>query len=370
MRAATHPALKFPHPMTSPNPNPLHRAITRGCFLVQLTLLALHPAASAQNAAPEGAKAGGGRTVRLLTIGNSFSANATKYLGDLAKADGNSLVHRPIVVGGASLELHAGKMQANERDPKDKAGLYTNGRSVKDELKADKWDFVTIQQASIKSHDLATYQPFATQLRDYVKLHAPQAELLMHETWEYRVDDSRFTKLSDKPGEPKTQDEMYRMLSAAYSTVAKQLGVRLLPVGEAFHMVNNDAKWGFRAPAPFDPKTLKAPALPDQTHSLNTGWQWKTGKDGSKTLGMDGHHANVAGQYLGGCVWYEVMFGADVTANKFVPAELDAEFARFLRETAHRAVSDSKKALPKAAWIKGPAADGQFRSSLVAGVVR
>lgn len=335
--------------MTSSNPAPVHRAISRGCFLVQLALLALLPSAMAQSPASEGAKTSAGKTVRLLTIGNSFSGNATKYLGDLAKADGNTLIHRPIVVGGAPLELHAGKMQANEKDPKDKAGLYTNGRSMKQELQADKWDFVTIQQASIKSHDLATYQPFANQLRDYIKLHAPQAELLLHQTWEYRVDDPRFTKPSDKAGEPKTQEEMYRMLTAAYANVAAQLGVRSLPVGDAFHMVDTDPKWAYRAPASFDPKSLKDPALPDQTHSLHMGWQWKAQKDGPKTLGMDGHHANVAGQYLGACVWYEVLFGTDVVGNKFVPKELDAEFARFLRETAHRAVMESKKALPKAA---------------------
>jgi hypothetical protein len=303
--------------------------------------------------AAEGAAKGPAKTVRLLTIGNSFSANATRYLIDLAKADGNTLIHRPIVVGGASLELHAGKMQAYEKDSTDKAGLYTNGKGLKEQLKSDRWDFVTIQQASIKSHDLATYQPFANQLRDYVKLHAPQAELLLHQTWEYRVDDPRFTKPSGKAGEPKTQEEMYQMLTKAYVTVAGQLGIRRLPVGDAFHIADTDAKWGFRAPAPFDPKSLKAPELPDQTHSLHTGWQWKAQKDGSKTLGMDGHHATFAGQYLGACVWYEVIFGANVVGNKFVPRELDATYARFLQETAHRAVEEAqvKKAMPKAASI-------------------
>lgn len=299
--------------------------------------------------AADGAVKAPAKTVRLLTIGNSFSANATKYLGDLAKADGNVLIHRAIVVGGASMELHAGKMQAYERDPKAKEGLYTSGKGLKQELLSDKWNFVTIQQASIKSHDLATYQPFANQLRDYVKQHAPQAELLIHQTWEYRVDDPRFTKPSGKEGEPKTQDEMYRMLTAAYTNVAAQLGVRRLPVGDAFHLADTDAKWGYRAPAAFDPKSLKAPALPDQKNSLHTGWSWKKQKDGTTTLAMDGHHATFSGQYLGACVWYEVLFDADVTSNKFAPRELDAEYARFLRETAHRAVSESKKAMPKAA---------------------
>src|SRR3989442_887432 len=33
------------------------------------------------------------KTVRLLTGGNSFSQNATRFLSELAKADGNVLVH-------------------------------------------------------------------------------------------------------------------------------------------------------------------------------------------------------------------------------------------------------------------------------------
>src|SRR4051812_19440031 len=73
-------------------------------------------------------------TLRLLTIGNSFSANATHYLGDLAAANGNKLIHHSIVVGGAPLQLHAEKAQRFERDPEAKEGRYANGRSLKDEL--------------------------------------------------------------------------------------------------------------------------------------------------------------------------------------------------------------------------------------------
>ena len=53
---------------------------------------------------------------------------------------------------------------------------------------------------------------------------------------------------------------------------------------------------------------------------------------------MDGHHASVAGEYLGGCVFYEVLFGETVVGNTFIPPGLDAAYARFLQETAHKAV--------------------------------
>ena len=146
--------------------------------------------------------------------------------------------------------------------------------------------------------------------------------------------------MRSKRGEPKTQDEMYRGLKEAYTKIAAEFGARLLPVGDAFHAVDTDPKWGFKPDtAPFDPKKAKQPELPKQTHSLHVGWKWTT-KNGKTTLGMDGHHANMAGEYLGGCVWYEVLFGESVVGNSYVPKGLDPEFARFLQETAHRTVAE------------------------------
>ena len=57
---------------------------------------------------------------------------------------------------------------------------------------------------------------------------------------------------------------------------------------------------------------------------------------------MDGHHANTAGEYLGACVWYEVLFGRSAVENSFVPKGLDPTYAKFLQETAHRAVTEAR----------------------------
>lgn len=274
------------------------------------------------------------KTVRILTIGNSFSANATRHLGDLAKAGGHTLIHNSLVIGGASFQVHANKAKAEG-----KARLYSGGGDLVAHLAADRWDYVTIQQASIKSHDYGTYQPHAGFLRDLIEKHAPQAKLLIHQTWAYRVDDPRFSVKTPKPGEPKTQQEMYRGLAAAYDALAAELGARIIPVGDAFFRADTDPDWGFKPdPRPFDPKTAKQPALPDQTHSLHVGWTWRKSKDGKKTtLAMDGHHASLAGEYLGACVWYEVLFGESAVGASHIPKGLDAGFARFLQETAHDA---------------------------------
>jgi hypothetical protein len=279
------------------------------------------------------------RSIRLLTIGNSFSRNATNHLDDLAVAGGHTLIHTAIVVGGASLQLHAEKAQAHEADPADAAGLYANKRSLKQELRADQWDFVSLQQASIKSHDIATYQPYAGRLADCIAEHAPKAKLLVHQTWAYRKDDPRFTKPSGKPGEPTTQAAMYEGLRSAYDLTAAALGARVIPVGEAFYAADTDPQWGFQPDPAFDSQTAKHPELPSQKYSLHVGWRWAKPKAGGKVaLGMDGHHANLAGEYLGACVWYEELFGESVVGIGYVPEGLEKAHARFLQETAHRVV--------------------------------
>ncbi len=280
---------------------------------------------------------GKAKTVRILTIGNSFSRNATNYLDDLALAGGHTLIHNSLVIGGSSFQVHADKTKAEG-----KARLYSNGQDLIGNLTADKWDYVTIQQASIKSHDFATFQPYASLLRDLIAKHAPPAKLMIHQTWAYRVDDPRFAVKAPKPGEPKTQEEMYRGLTAAYDKLAAEFGAKIIPVGDAFFRADSDAKWGYRKdPKPFDAKKAKKSELPDQTHSLHVGWRWTT-KSGKTTLVMDGHHANMAGEYLGACVWYEVLFGESSVGLTFIPKGLDAEFAHFLQETAHQAVAARK----------------------------
>lgn len=282
-----------------------------------------------------------GKTVRLLTVGNSFSQNATKYLDRIVEADGNTLIHHRCVIGGSGPEQHLAKAALHEKDAKDKNGLYTSGKSLKQELVAEKWDVITIQQASIRSHDAANYRPAAKELFDYIKKYAPASEVVIHQTWAYREDDPRFRTPSSKSGEPKTHKEMYDGLSSAYRTIAKELGVRRIPVGDAFYAADTDPKWGYKPDPKFDPKTTKAPDLPDQTHSLHVGQRWV--KMGDKaSLQMDGHHASPAGEYLGGLVFYEFLYGTSAVGNKFRPSGVDADYARFLQETAHKAVQGAK----------------------------
>lgn len=283
------------------------------------------------------------RTVRLLTVGNSFADNALTYLPKIVEADGNTLIYQRANLGGCSLERHwkhASQYIADPNDPKGKP-YQKNKFSLGELLKADQWDVVTIQQYSFISHDLATYEPYAKNLYDYIKQNAPQAKVLIQQIWAYRSDDSRF-KPENEGKQPHTHQVMYEQLRTACHTFAKELGINILPSGDAMYMADTDPKWGFKKDTTFDIATAIQPALPDQTHSLHSGWAWRKQKDGSFKLGMDGHHAGKAGNYLIGCVWYEVLFDSSVVNNSYVPEGLDADYAAFLRETAHKTVANLK----------------------------
>lgn len=266
--------------------------------------------------------------VKLLAIGNSFSQNATHYLPDLVKAGGDQLTFRTITIGGCPLERHWTNSVAFEQGSTDAlARAWTN-------LTADAWDFITIQQYSLFSFRAETFQPFASNLCAYLKSRRPGAEILIHETWAYRGDDPLY-----KPGF--TPDDMYRAVRKNYEKVATDLGCRILPSGDAFEKARLAPDWGGSYPdAGFDRKAFTSPALPEQKHSLHRGWNWASGKNGAKELKLDAHHANTAGEYLAGCVWYEFMFGRDVTDNAFVPPGLSATDAAILRRVAHETLAE------------------------------
>ncbi len=284
------------------------------------------------------------KTVRLLTIGNSFAENALTYLPQIVEAAGHKLVVGRANLGGCTLERHWKHVARFEAEPSDKDGSpYGGGKhSLKELLTKDEWDFITIQQVSYKSHDLQTYQPFADNLHGYIRKHAPNATILVHQIWAYRIDDPRF-KPANEGREPHTHAVMYQQVRQAYHTLAGKLKLKVLPSGDAMYRADTDKKWGYRVDRTFDFENATFPNLPDQTHSLHAGWFWRKQNDGTRELRIDGHHASSAGKYLLGCVWFETFFNENVVGNNFVPKGIDSEYAEFLQRTAHVTVSSGSR---------------------------
>ena len=275
------------------------------------------------------------RTLRLFVVGNSFSNNATRYLPDLAKAGGHELIMGKAQTGGCSFERHWNAVEAFLVSPQDPKAKIYGGKSLQDHLGQGPWDVITMQQYSLHSSDPATYQPYANKLHAHLKKLQPGAEILLHQTWAYRVDAAKFGQTG--PGKNAAhQQEMWEKSRAAYWQLARELGLRVIPSGDAFWRVDSDPVWGFKPDPTFDEKTAQRPALPNQRHSLHVGYRWSAeGK-----LGKDANHANVAGEYLGALVWYAILFEESPERLAFVPPGLDPTFAAKLRQVATEVTRD------------------------------
>ena len=125
--------------------------------------------------------------MKILSIGNSFSQDAQRYIHKLAALNGDYVKTVNLYIGGCSLRQHYFNMLENAK----KYEFQFNGEgtglpvTVKDALMSDSWDYVTLQQASHYSTKWETYEPYLPKIAEYVKLYAPQAKILIHQTWQY-----------------------------------------------------------------------------------------------------------------------------------------------------------------------------------------
>jgi hypothetical protein len=282
-----------------------------------------------------GVSAGAARTLRVFVVGNSFSNNATRFLPELAKEGGHELILGKASTGGCSFARHWNALAADLADPADPKGKIYSDKSLRENLGTGPWDVITVQQYSLHSTDITTYRPYAAQLHAQLKVLRPAAEIVLHQTWAYRVDAAKFGQTGEGRNAADAR-EMWEKSRAAYHEIARELGLRIIPTGDAFWRVNSDPRWAYQADATFDFKTAVAPALPVQTHSLHVGHRW--GKDGK--LGKDANHANVAGEYLGALVWYGFLFGESPERLRFVPPGVEPAFAAQLRRVAAQVLAE------------------------------
>lgn len=273
--------------------------------------------------------------MKVLGIGNSFTNDANFYHKHLNEADPVKQLKVTIAyIGGCSFERHVNLAMLHEKFPAEPLGrpypLGKSMKSLKELLLSEKWDAITIQQASHLSDDIKSYRPWAALLIDYVKKYSPDSEILVHETWADRIDNPR---LADKS---KTQTQMYRDLKKAYSQIAAELGnLRIIPVGDAFQAVRKFPDWKFKPDKNFKAQKFLYPELPDQSHTLCIGWFWTSDCNGKPVLAYD-HHATSAGKFLAALVWREILLGVDSRENSFTPQNMTRPEALTLRKTAHK----------------------------------
>ena len=280
--------------------------------------------------------------MKVLMIGNSFSICVLKYMPSVAAELGCKLDLASLFIGGCPLQKHAANIAANAY-PDHRPYLVTwNYASLADQaavpfasllggekndhanippiLAADKWDVVTIQQASHESWSWDTYYPWANMVIAAVRKYAPQARIVVQQTWSYCNADARICdKETRGPGTwGFDQLGMYERLTANYSKLAAENGFEVIPTGKAVQL--------YRARRPV------TEVAEDVVGNFFT--------DENGVAHADSIHLNRDGEYLQACVWTAKLFGADVTKLTTVPENLNTPAsAALLRECARDAVA-------------------------------
>ena len=286
------------------------------------------------------------KELKVLMIGNSFSNSIFTYLPRMVEAGKtHKLKLANAYIGGCTLERHCRNIDAEKTQPdlKPYTFVVTGEKSRKEKLsvmiKADKWDIISIQQGSVHSSYKEKTHELAKKLMAFVKELAPQAEIVVHETWAYSANHGWFSKKGHIPG---TRQQMHEMVKANYTELAKKHKLRMIPVGNAVQLFREKLPVKSVKYKKADLKKLVHPNVIDISGGDVVGrlyWR-KDRKDPSKTiLANDCIHLNDKGKYLQACVWYMFLFDAKITDLKLEYKDPGAEL---IRKCAAQAIAENK----------------------------
>ena len=290
------------------------------------------------------------KELKVLMIGNSFSNSVLRYFPLIVEASKeHKLTLANAYIGGCTLERHCQNIDDEKTNPKGTpytfnfVGKKTTRAKLSDMIKAEKWDIITIQQGSTHSPYKEKTHDLAQKLINFVKELAPQAEIVVHQTWAYRADAPWF-----KGPKPKmTRQKMHDMLTANYTELAQKHNFRMIPVGNAVQLFREKLPVKEVAYTAADLKKLKQPETIDITGGDVVGsMKWTQDRKDKKkiVLKVDKTHLNDAGAFMQGCVWYMVLFNAKAADIKYnyVPKNNNVN-VKLLLECAEEAVKQLKK---------------------------
>lgn len=216
--------------------------------------------------------------MKVLSIGNSFSQDSHIYLNKLAKNEGVIIETQNLYIGGCSLQTHYANIESDAKAYE----LEINGKragqliSIKEALISEKWDVVTIQQASRDSTKFETYTPYIEELVKYVKTYCSSAKIFIHQTWAYEEGSEKLLVLAGY----KLAKDMFSDISKAYEKAVKLIKADgIIPSGQA--MLNAFTMGGIK-------------------------------------MHRDTLHASLgAGRYLLALTWYKALTNNDINDNNF-----------------------------------------------------
>lgn len=240
--------------------------------------------------------------MNVLSIGNSFSMDAQRYIHRIARADGFALTTVNLYIGGCALSRHHRNMLSGERAYEleingERSGFFV---SLKEALLNREWDIITLQQVSGFSMNYDTYQPYLNELVSYVRKYVPKAKIAIHQTWAYEDGSERLVKVLGY----KSHTDMFADVEKAYDSAAKDVGAdMIIPSGEALERLLSK---------------------------------------GVEKVHRDSYHLSYGlGRYTVGLLWYSILSGNDVMNNTF--ADLDEEVSEREIALAKESVSETVK---------------------------
>ena len=215
--------------------------------------------------------------MNVLSIGNSFSQDAQRYLYGIARAAGITLHTFNLFIGGCPLSRHHRNMLSEEKSyTLEMNGISTGFQiSMKEALLSRDWDYITLQQVSSKSPKYDTYQPYLDNLVAYIRRLAPKAKLLIHETWGY-------------------EDGSYRLTE---EMKYESYGAMLADIRASYERAAKDSSADFMIPSGEVLAGLIAEGI--KVH-------------------RDTYHLSLGiGRYAAGLTWFKMLTGKDILDNSF-----------------------------------------------------
>ncbi|MFA6729988.1 MAG: DUF4886 domain-containing protein [Eubacteriales bacterium] len=231
--------------------------------------------------------AGEKKTFKVLAVGNSFSENAFTHLYQIATDAGyDDIKLGNLYIAGCSLQTHWSNARTN-------AAAYTynvntDGKWVSNPqtrllaaLVSEDWDFIVLQQVSTHSGIESSYEPYLTNLIDYINENktSEDTKLAWHMTWAYAKDSAH----AGFAGYNNDQDVMYgAIINAVKSGVAEKHGEIdfIIPAGTAI-------------------QNMRTSFIPDPDFT------------------SDGYHLSQRlGCYAAGLVWFAALTGESISNAK------------------------------------------------------
>ncbi len=217
--------------------------------------------------------------MKILSIGNSFSDDAQRYLREIARSEGVEIETLNLCIGGCSLERHADNIKTGKREY---LFHYNGDMSCEDLVTIDEgllmreWDIVTLQQVSTQSFKEESFYPYIHEIASYVREKLPKAKIYIHQTWAYEHGCARVLEVTDGKG----AEFMLEGIRHSYRRARREIGAEaIIPSGELMELLY---------------------------------------QNGASKIYRDTFHASYGlGRYAVGLLWFKLFTGRSVLNNSF-----------------------------------------------------